>query len=157
MNRPLVLRVAPLAALIVFAAAPRPLLAAGPDPWTRVPALPTGCYRNSDDFDAKLDTAKGAADKERQRQEDINSSMSDELKKIDPMELANRQQKYMMEHPQEAMALMQRNQQVGQGVTNTVLRDDTEEQKLLGELQQLDVRYDAALDVVNKPFEAKHK
>jgi hypothetical protein len=128
--------------------------AAEPDPWTRVPAFPTGCYQ-TDGFADKLEAADEAIKHDEDRQDKINSAISAKTKEIDPMELASRQQQYMMDHPQEAMKLMQRNSDLGQ--SSTRLDNYEKVKKLVEELAGIDARYNAALDERVGPFKKKFK
>lgn len=148
-----------LTGLVVLAAAwTAPLAAASPsEPWAREPAFPTSCYQESDDFDQRLTAAREAVEGDRDLQRNLNQKLSDQLKEIDPMELASRQQQYMMDHPQEAMALMQRNLDVGQEGTAAALRNNEDRERLVQELEEIDTRYRAALDAQVGPFVAKFK
>lgn len=132
-------------------------LAAEPDVWARVPALPTGCYQ-SDGFGAKISAAHETLKSDVTRQEAINKQLQDQAQTIDPMELASRQQQYMMDHPQEAMKMMQRTQSLGTQEANDVRVKLLNEQKnLQQELDGIDTRYKAALDARFAPINAKFK
>jgi hypothetical protein len=145
-------RTAALLVLLLPAAA----LAAAPvkDEWTRVPALPTACYQ-SDGYGAKLDTADAAAEGDLSAQEKTNQALQEKVKTIDPMELAQRQQQYMMDHPQEAMALMQRNASLGENFSDAVVEHANAGAKLEEELKAIDGRYQAALDKALAPIKQK--
>ena len=74
-------------------------------PWARVPAFPTGCYQNvapntADPFYANLEAAKAAVTADRERQVAINAQIEQEFNSIDPMEMAQRMQQWMMSNPQ---------------------------------------------------------
>jgi hypothetical protein len=133
-----------------------PLLAAPPDPWARVPPLPTGCY-GADGFAQTLQAARESVARDRARQETVNRELSDRAKTVDPMELARRQQQYMMEHPQEAMQMMQDSQRLGETATDAGLLDDANRKKLETELREIDGRYRAAMDRAIGPLDAKFK
>jgi len=131
--------------------------AADQDVWARVPPLPTGCYQ-SDGFAAKIETADAAVRADIQRQDAINKQLQEQVRSIDPMELASRQQQYMMDNPQEAMALMKRNAALGtQEASDDRLQDIEDQRKLLQSLEEIDARYKAALDAQFAPVEAKFK
>jgi len=151
------LKVAVQSAFFMFAIPLLHAAPAGPDPWARVPVLTTGCYQSSDDFETRLAAAQEAIARDLKRQEEINSALSEELKTIDPMELATRQQKYMMENPQEAMALMQRNQTLGENAAAIGEQNAARRLALAEERKAIDARYKAAVDAAMKPFEAKWK
>ena len=126
-----------------------------PDEWKRVPVFPTVPFQSADGFAVKLEAADGMLARDLEQQKQINQEMQEKIKTIDPMELASRQQQYMMDHPQEAMALMQRNATLGQTFTDTTLAHEEERKKLDQELRDLDTRYQAALDKVLGPIEQK--
>lgn len=128
-----------------------------PDPWTRVPPFPTGCYAGQDGFAEKLGTARDALSAEMDRQERANSEITDQLKEMDGAEKARRMQEYMMKNPQDAMKLMQQNQAAGDSYTGTQLQSEENRKKLEAELDDLHARYDAALASALVPIAAKFK
>jgi len=130
--------------------------AAEKDPWERVPAFPTGWY-TQDGYADKLGTAQQTLERDIERQETINKQLTDKIKDIDPMELASRQQQYMMENPEEAMKLMQRNQTLGAEYSNAEVATDEERKALWRELQGMDDRYKAALEKQLAPMKTKYK
>ncbi len=128
--------------------------AAEPDPWSRVPALPTGCYQ-ADGFTESITAAAETVAADLSRQRSVNDGLSEALRAIDPMELASRQQQWMLDNPQEAMRLMQRNA----ALTDTVTAEVASNETLLAfqkELDGIDSRYQAALDGANAPIKAKY-
>lgn len=151
------MRTAPALALAVAVAASATALATEPDPWARVPALPTGCYQN-DGFAERLQTADEAVTRDIDRQKEINKQLEDQVKNADPMTLASRQQQWMMDHPQEAMALMQRNAAQGtQEASDGRLQDFANRDQLFKDLEAVDARYKAALDAEFAPIDVKFK
>ena len=141
-------------ALVVIVGAVPALGAAPSDPWSRVPALPTACYQA--DFPAKVAAAKEANARDRDQQEKINDVLREKLKNADMTELAQRQQQYMMDHPQEAMALMQRNQALGEMSVADGAREQEGWKQLLQEREALEARYRAALDAQLAPVKRKY-
>ena len=133
-----------------------PAAAARPDPWARVPALTTGCYQTSDDFPKRLAAALEATEADLARQQAVNDSISEELKNIDMMQLAQRQQEYMMAHPEEAMKLMQQNADLGQTTADTQTADAAKRIELEKELKDLEARYKPAVDAIPAQFKPKH-
>lgn len=125
-----------------------------PDPWAKVPPLPTACYQR-DGYAAKVAAARERNESDRVRQESINRELTDKVKNVDPMELASRQQQYMMDHPQEALALMQRNVQVGGTFADDGVAAANELLAFDRELDEIDTRYKAALDRALDPVKAK--
>jgi hypothetical protein len=125
------------------------------DPWTRVPPLPTSGYQ-SDGFAGRLETAEARATADVAHQDEINRQVSAKLGEIDPMELAAKQQQYMMDHPQEAMAMLQRNANLGQTTADNEVGGVKELEGLNQELEALDARYKAALAQALAPVMAKY-
>ncbi len=148
----------PIGSVLLFAclSACLPSAAAEKDPWASVPPLPTGCYTN-DGFADKLAIARGAIRSDFDRQEAINRELPNKAQELDPMELAARQQKFMMEHPEEAMALMQRNQQLGEEYSSAEVAANDALNALQQDLQSLDDRYKTALDKQLAPTKTKFK
>lgn len=151
------MRAGPAMGAVLFLLLTSATLATEPDPWARVPALPTGCYQ-SDGFGTKLQAADEAVTRDIERQKTINQQLTDQVKNADKMELASRQQQWMMDHPQEAMALMQRNAAIGTQEANDGRMQDIENQKqLIKDLEGVDTRYKAALDAQFAPIDVKFK
>ena len=124
------------------------------DPWTRVPPLPTSGYQ-SDGFAERLAPAETKLKEDLAHQKEVNDQVSSKLKEIDPMELAAKQQQYMMDHPQEAMALLQRNANLGQATADNEVNGANELMRLAKELEALDARYKAELEKKLGPVNAK--
>lgn len=129
--------------------------AAKEDPWARVPAFTTACYSEGDPFNEKLAAAQEALTSDIGKQNQINDELKAEVGSIDPMELASRQQQYMMDHPQEAMALMQRNAQLGEDFSDKQMKIVERAGALDEEIKDLDAQYKAALDKAFDPLRAK--
>jgi hypothetical protein len=72
--------------------------------WTRVPALPAGCYSGADDFGARLASAIEATKADRESHDERKEVLRAKLAAVPPMEVAQRMQAYMMKHPEEALA-----------------------------------------------------
>jgi hypothetical protein len=150
--RVLLLGLAAVVAATALAAPP-----AAVDPWTIVPPFPTGWYSAKDDFDQKLAGAKEANAKAFDRQDKINSELSDRLKALDPMEIQSRLQSFMMDNPDEAMKMMQQNKAVGDKFTDAQLKSEANRQALEGELKDLQTRYKTALESARAPVDLKFK
>jgi hypothetical protein len=130
---------------------------AASDPWAVVPTFPTGYYAHQDNFSVKVAEASEAASKAYDRQEKINSTVSDRVKALSPEELQARMQTFMMENPEEAMKLMQQNQAIGETITDVRLKAEAKRQALDGELKDLQARYTAALASARAPLDARFK
>ena len=140
---------------IVSLLAPTFLLAtaAAPDPWTRIPAPPNGCYRE-DNYEATLDQVHTAISTDESDQRLINEGISRKIGEMGP-ELAGKMQEYMMAHPQEAMQLMQASQTAGTAVSDNFETSQQQRKTLLDERTAIDARYKAELDRINAPIEKK--
>ncbi len=130
---------------------------AAPSPWTKVPPLPTGCYSSRDSFAKDAEAAIEAMSAERNRQEEINRSIEDAVKNLDPMEKQRRMQTYMMSNPQEAAKMLQANQAAGAEVQATAMAHNEKGLRLDEELKTLDTQYDAELNKAMAPVEARIK
>jgi predicted nucleic acid-binding protein len=86
-------------------------LAAQASLWTRVVALPTGCYSDSDTmFLISVTTSKEALDAEITRQEELNTTLSAGM---NPATMSATMQAAMMKDPQGATKVLQAVQEVG--------------------------------------------
>jgi hypothetical protein len=130
---------------------------AAPDAWSKVPSLPTGCYVSRDSFAKDTDAAIEAVSAERTRQEDINRSIEDALKNLEPMEKQKRMQTFLMSNPQEAVKMMQANQAAGTEVQGTAMERNEKAMKLDEELNTLESQYDAELNKAIAPIDARIK
>jgi len=126
------------------------------DPWTLVPALPTGCYSEQDEFSAQVDQAIETLQNETDRQNEINTEVKN--REEDPMETARRMQEFMMNNPEEAMKMMQAVQatgtEEGQAAMLATLEKNAQQDKALDDLvARYDAAYGAALDPI---YEKRH-
>jgi hypothetical protein len=110
--------------------------------WTRVPALPTSCYWDSDTtFLISVSKAKEALDAEIARQEALNTAVSST---VDPSAMTATVQAAMMKDPQGAMKVMQAIHEVG-----------TEEyQAKYAKLLKRDAEIRAQFDPIKTQFQA---
>jgi len=125
----------------VVMAAPAP----APDPWAKVPPLPTGCYADQDKVRDAFDAAIDAMNQEVYRQQEINASLTSKLNEIDPMEQQSRMQAFLMENPQEAMKYLETTQTRSIALQEQLAQDSATEQQLEDELTQIQSAYEAAL------------
>ena len=142
----------PLLALAVVSGA---TAATAPDPWTRIPPPPNGCYRE-DNYEARLDEAHTAISTDESHQRQINEGISRRMGELGP-EMATKMQEYMMAHPQEAMQLMQASQTAGNAVSGNFEASQAQRKALMDEREAIDARYKAELDRINAPIEKKLK
>lgn len=137
------------------------VLAAAPaDPWTKVPALPTGCYSAQDEYASKNEVAIETLEAEREAQDGVNQQIADqftEQNNQDPMKMAAAMQEAMMKDPQNAMKYMEM-----MGATTDPASLQTQsaqyharEQQLKEEERVLLNRYQAAFDSAWAPARAQ--
>jgi len=127
------------------------------NPWTKVPALPTGCYAEQDGFAKTIGPALEAMSVEIDRQEQTNREVSNSLDNMDDAEKQSRMQSFLMKNLQEAMKMMQETQAVGAMAQEAVPKGEENRQKLEGQHKDLLARYDAALDKAVGPLFAKKR
>lgn len=137
------------------------VLAAAPaDPWSKVPALPTGCYSAQDDFATKNEIAIETLKAETVTQEEVNQKIADQLTEQnnqDPMKMAAAMQEAMMKDPQNAMKYME---MMGATTDPASLQAESaqyvaREQQLKEEERTLLNRYTAAFDKALAPARAQ--
>jgi hypothetical protein len=152
-----VLRGLPIAVAIAsvsfdcIAAAP----AAPEGPFAKIPALTTACYQERDPFAQRLEAAKEVVAKDRERQETINAKIEADFQKLDPMEMSQRMQQWMMDNPQEAMKFMQANQAAGSSIQTGSPELADEEMQFNKGYKDLAERYDAAMKRARAPADAR--
>ena len=121
------------------------------DPWTRVPALPTGCYYDAGAQEL-FDTANRALQDEDTRQKKINDDLQQQFNQMDPMAKAQKMQAYMMKDPQKAAAMMQAMQANAGTATSQVHTSMAEDQKLDQELEAIHARFKGEVGALLKPI-----
>lgn len=130
--------------------------AAPADPWTLVPALPTACYDEQDDFDETLTARIETISAEISRQEQLNGQIEDRLEALDPQERMRRIMDYMMENPEEATKAMQVMQSLGSETNvESIQKEEAGEGEQTQALTALFARQDAALKTATDPIFAK--
>lgn len=116
-------------------------------PWSRVPALPTGCYSTPDSsWFTAVTKLREAVQADIARQDSINSDAERSLTDMDPGAKAAAVQAAMMKDPQGAMKVMQAIQatgtEEGQGERMAMLE---REAQISGQFKTLETDYQAAL------------
>lgn len=129
--------------------------AAPADPWTLVPALPTACYGQQDDFDEVLATRIETLSVEISRQAQLNRQLEERVDALDPQEKQRRIMEYMMKNPQEATKAMQALQSLGSEAAVEARQEAEDEREQRQALAGLIARYDAALKTATDPIFAK--
>ncbi len=146
------------AALIAIA----PLVAANPafgqaaqgDDWKFVPPLVTTCF-SDDGFSETLNAAQDAIQAEIAKQEEINAAAKEKFDNMDPMEMAQRMQEFLMKDPQAAMKMLQAEQAAGAAAASAVTEGNEDVQRLDAELESLKASYGAALEEAVQPVHAR--
>ncbi|HET6563770.1 MAG TPA: hypothetical protein VFG52_00035 [Xanthomonadales bacterium] len=126
------------------------------DPWSQVPALPDSCYRDADDFIARLDATMELFQAEEARQAEINAAIDAQLTSMDPMEQQQRMMDFMMENPEQAQEYLLAMTQQGQTVLDVVTDMSEERVQLHTESSELVARYDASLEESMAPSQARY-
>jgi hypothetical protein len=129
--------------------------AAPEEPFARIPALTTACYQERDPFEERLEAAKAAVAKDRERQETINAKIEADFQKLDPMEMSQRMTQWMMDHPQDAAEYMQANQAAGSSMQTGSPELADEEAQFNNGYKDLADRYNAAMKRAGAPADAR--
>lgn len=128
---------------------------AAPDPFAKVPPLPTACYSQGETFYTKLDAAKEAVLADQYAQEAVNTQIQEEFSSGDPMEKAAKMQQWMMDNPQEATAYMQGIQTTGAVEPAKIKADQEAEAKFETDRKAMIANYQAAMKTLNAPMDAR--
>lgn len=128
---------------------------AAPNPFAKVPALPTACYSQGETFYTKLDAAKEAVLADQYAQEAVNTQIQERHNNIDPMEQAALMQQWMMDNPQEAMAYMQGIQTTTAEEPARIAADQAAAAKFETDRTALMANYKAAMKTLNAPFDTR--
>ncbi len=143
-----------LFASVAGAQTPATRAAPATGPWTKVPAWPTACYTGSDDFATKAEASRAALESDIERQKGVNAQIEEQYHSIDPMEMAQRMQQWMMSNPQEATKYMQAAQSLGQS-QDQLQALLAEEGTFNQERQGLPTQYQSALKQAYAPADAR--
>lgn len=138
-----------------------PLVAANPafgqavqgDEWQFVPPLVTTCFSN-DGFSETLSAAYDTIQAEIAKQEEINAAAKEKFDNMDPMEMAQRMQEFLMKDPQAAMKMMQADQ-AGAAAVSAVEEGNENVPRLDSELERLNASFRAELEAAVQPVRAK--
>jgi hypothetical protein len=143
---------------LFFAGFAQAVTPVGQSPWGRVPALPTACYSNQDDFAAKIAAAQEAVTRDIDQQERVNSDLKQSAKDADVGDDATRaarMQELLAKDPQAAIKMMQQSQSAAATAQTAAPEDTANQQKLDRELKDLLTQYHAALDKAGAPVEKR--
>lgn len=125
-----------------------------PDPWQKVPALPTSCYADLD-FGRRLQDIYASVGEEKMAQEEINSALERKLQALGQQEITRRLMEYMRTNPQKAMQMMQAQQAAATQLTSGITSAAEAKEELDEEFEQLSAAFKAEMEAGAKPFEAR--
>jgi hypothetical protein len=127
-----------------------------PDPWTRVPALPTTCYR-----DLAFETATGELLTQNSdahtKQRELNIDVQAEFGKMDMQERMQRTQAFMMKDPQAAMKMMQEQQATATAMRSDITGSAEAKERLEKEFERTQAAWTEEFDKAAEPWRARRK
>lgn len=126
------------------------------DPWTRVPATPTSCFRD-EAFEASVNAAEQALIADRNRQTAINAKLKEEFDGLDMMVKAQKMQQWMMKNPQAASKMLGGEAAAGKAGLVTLEDANNAAQRLYLELDAHKKALDAAIDRALAPVLAREE
>jgi len=129
---------------------------AAPDPWKKVPSLPTSYFRDLD-FSRKLGDLYAEVGDEHRKQTEINIDIEAKYGKLDMMEITRRMQAFMAKDPQKAMKMMQAQANAASAIRSDVQSSDVAKGERNAELEKLSVAFKAEMETAAKPFRAKRE
>jgi hypothetical protein len=132
--------------------------AAAPDPWAKVPALPTACFATQDKWSDTINAAIDSVQQDHYRQNDVNSAIERRFtaaQEANPMAMAQAMQQQMMSDPQNAQKYMQRMMQQGQQAQTQIPAQLAKEKQLEDESKAVMQQYQAALAQAMGPTNAR--
>jgi len=131
---------------------------AAPGPWAKVPALPTACYWNQDQWMEQNNAAIEAVQQDHYKQNDINGAIKQKATDTfneDPMAVAQRMQQAMMNDPENAQKYMEQMMQQGQQAQTEAPAQQEKEKQLEAESKSVMKQYEAALAKAMAPADAR--
>jgi hypothetical protein len=147
-----------LFASMAVAQAPKPATAAAAGPWAQVPALPTACYSGQDGWSERNDTAVAAVREDMDAQRETNRVIDEQVSRVmseDPMAMAQAMQQAMLDDPANAQQIIEKMTQAGQQAQTELPAQMEKEKQLEAESKAVVTRYQAALDLAEKPAQAR--
>jgi hypothetical protein len=126
------------------------------DPWKKVPAAPTTCFRD-DAFDARLNATSQELLADNNRQVALNERLTARFNSMEPMERMRRMQDFMMKNPQAAAKMIEASANLGSDASTSTADITAATERLDKELASHKTAFDAALDQALKPLLAKQE
>ena len=125
-----------------------------PDPWKKVPPLPTTCYGDLA-VSAKLHSTYIEVGEDLTKQEQINSALERELERLGQEEIMKRMMDYMRKDPQKAMKMMQAQQSAATAIREGFTSGDEAKKEREAELEKLSAEFNAELDAMSRPYRTR--
>jgi len=126
------------------------------DPWKKVPAAPTTCFRD-DAFDARLNATGQELLADYDRQVALNQRLTARFNSMEPMERMRRMQDFMLKNPQAAAKMIEASASLGSDASTSMVDVASTTERLEKELASQKQAFDAALDQALKPLLAKQE
>jgi len=153
-----VFRAAAVAGLVSASALAATPAAAPAGPWTKVPALPTACYSNQDQWWDQNNAAIDTVNQAHYAQNDINEAIRqkfNDAQAANPMAMAQALQQKMMADPQNAQKYMEQIMQQGQQLQTEVPAQGQRAQQFEAESKTVMKQYETALAHAMGPADAR--
>src|SRR5689334_5294605 len=116
---------------------------AATDPWRRVPAAATSCF-SDDGVPGQLHDIRISIEDDLRKQTELNHQLREKFDRMDMMEKMQLMQAYMQKNPQDAMKMMQAQQQAATGMRANVTGADAENTRLMAKRDELKAAFDKA-------------
>ena len=126
------------------------------DPWRRVPPPTTSCFAD-DGVPGQLQEIRIAIEDDLRRQTELNRELREKFDKMDMMEKMQRMQAYMQKHPQDAMKMMQAQQQTATAMRADATGADAENTRLMAKRDEIKAAFEKATGDATAPIDARIK
>jgi len=126
------------------------------DPWRRVPAATTSCF-SDDGLSRRLHEIGLSVQDDLRKQRELNNELTAKFQKMDMMEISQRMQAYMAKNPQEAMKMMQAQQQAASGMRTGATNAEADNTRLMAQRDELKAAFDKATADATRPVDARIK
>lgn len=127
--------------------------APAPDPWKRVPALPTSCL--ADEFPTAVSTLHETIKSELTTQKEVNDAIKLKFGEMDIGVKMQKMQAYMAKNPQDAEKVVKAMQGAAATQTDDFTGADADKTALGEQLKELTAEFKAASEAAAKPFRTR--
>lgn len=134
----------------------KPIAPAGP--WAKVPALPTACYAEQDQWRDRNYAALEAVQEDHEKQKEANFAVEQRLQSLmqdDPFAMSQALQQAMMNDPQNAQRIMQQLTQAGQEGQTEIPAMAQKDSQWQADAKTVVKQYEAALEKAYGPGDAR--